>query len=114
MKKHKNPYLFSKKIMKVYITFSVAALLLLFGTVIASAAGFDSSGLKTGIQTGLTAVISITGGGIAVFGVVHLIEAQSSSDPNAKSAGVKQLASGLGLIIVGAILVPVFMNAITF
>ncbi|MDR0919601.1 MAG: Maff2 family protein [Oscillospiraceae bacterium] len=66
------------------------------------------------MKTGLMAVISITGAGLAVFGVIHLIEAQASTDPNAKSTAIKQLAGGLGLVIVGAIMIPIFIDSITF
>jgi glucokinase len=57
-------------------------------------------------QTVITAVIAITGAGIVFLGVVHLIESQQSQDPVARSGGIKQLAAGLGIIIIALILVP--------
>jgi len=65
--------------------------------------------LFTGIETALQAILSIVGAGIAVFGAVHLIESQSSHDPTQRAAGIKELAAGLGVIIVGNIVVPVFI-----
>jgi len=66
------------------------------------------------IERVLVLILTIAGGGIATFGIVHLIEAQSSQDPQAKSAGVKQLAAGIGLIIVANLLIPAFIGAIEF
>jgi uncharacterized membrane-anchored protein len=103
-----------RKIMKVYTALGAAFLTSVFGTVNAFAAGFNTAALKTGIQTGLIAVMGIIGGGLAVFGVIELVGAQGEQDPNAKSKAIRQVAAGLGIILVSAILIPVFISAITF
>ena len=52
-----------------------------------------------------TLVIAI-GGGLAVWGVINLLEGYGNDNPGAKSQGIKQLMSGAGIILVGILLVP--------
>jgi hypothetical protein len=104
-----------RRYLKVYfavLSISIVSLGSLFP--VAAATGFDTAGLKNGIQTGLTAVMGIIGGGLAIFGVIELVQSQGESDPNAKSTAIKKVAAGLGTILVGAILIPVFITSITF
>lgn len=70
----------------------------------------DTSALFDKMQTVLQAILSVVGAGIAVFGVVHLIESQSSHDPSQKSAGMKEVGAGLGIIIIANALIPVFID----
>jgi hypothetical protein len=72
----------------------------------------DFSGLVEQIGTALGAIIGITSGGIAVFGVIHFIEANSNNDPQSKTQGIKQIATGAALFIVGAGLVTAFTGLI--
>jgi len=102
-----------KQRIREYSVIFAAAIAIVAGTVTAGAAGFNTGGLLSGVETALKAVPGITGGGLAVSGVIHLIEAQGNQDPQAKNNAIKQLASGLGLIIVASIIIPVFIGAIT-
>ena len=52
-----------------------------------------------------TLVIAI-GAGLAVWGVINLMEGYGNDNPAAKSQGVKQLMAGGGVILIGLLLVP--------
>lgn len=60
--------------------------------------------------TVLKSVICLIGGGLGVWGVVNLLEGYGNDNPGAKSQGMKQLMSGLGLILLGMILVDPLIN----
>ena len=57
--------------------------------------------------TVLQAVISLIGAGLAVWGVVNLIEGYGGDNAAAKSQGMKQLMAGIGLIVLAVVMVPV-------
>jgi len=57
------------------------------------------------IDTLQTLVIAL-GAGLAVWGVVNLLEGYGADNPAAKSQGVKQLMAGGGVIMLGVTLVP--------
>lgn len=57
------------------------------------------------IDTLQTLVVAI-GAGLAVWGVINLLEGYGSDNPGAKSQGIKQLMSGGGIILLGLTLVP--------
>lgn len=62
-------------------------------------------------QSALTTVVTLIGGALGVWGVVNLLEGYGNDNPGAKSQGIKQAVAGVGLIIVGASLVPaIFSN----
>ena len=52
-----------------------------------------------------TLVIAI-GAGLAVWGVVNLLEGYGSDNAAAKSQGIKQLMAGGGVALIGTTLVP--------
>ena len=52
-----------------------------------------------------TLVIAL-GAGLAVWGVVNLLEGYGNDNPGAKSQGIKQLMAGGGIALVGATLIP--------
>ena len=52
-----------------------------------------------------TLVIAL-GAGLAVWGVVNLLEGYGNDNPGAKSQGIKQLMSGGGIIIVAQTVIP--------
>ena len=52
-----------------------------------------------------TLVIAL-GAGLAVWGVVNLLEGYGNDNPGAKSQGIKQLMSGGGIIIVAQTGIP--------
>jgi hypothetical protein len=52
-----------------------------------------------------TLVIAL-GAGLAVWGVVNLLEGYGADNPGAKSQGIKQLMAGGGIALIGLLLVP--------
>ena len=63
--------------------------------------GFFSSAINT-LQT----LVIALGAGLAVWGIINLLEGYGSDNPAAKSQGVKQLMAGGGVILLGMILIP--------
>ena len=63
--------------------------------------GFFTSAVDT-LQTLVVAL----GAGLAVWGVINLLEGYGSDNPGAKSQGIKQLMAGGGVALVGLLLVP--------
>lgn len=57
------------------------------------------------VSTLQTLVVAL-GAGLAVWGVVNLLEGYGSDNPGAKSQGVKQLMAGGGIILLGITLIP--------
>ncbi|HCC35771.1 MAG TPA: conjugal transfer protein [Ruminococcaceae bacterium] len=60
---------------------------------------------SSAIDTLQTLVIAL-GAGLAVWGVINLLEGYGSDNPAAKSQGVKQLMAGGGVILLGVTLIP--------
>jgi hypothetical protein len=54
----------------------------------------------------LSILVIALGAGLAVWGVVNLLEGYGSDNPGAKSQGMKQLMAGGGICLLGATLVP--------
>lgn len=54
----------------------------------------------------LQVVIVLIGGGLAVFGLINLLEAYGSDNAAGKSQGTKQLMAGVGIAILGFMLIP--------
>ena len=52
-----------------------------------------------------TLVVAI-GAGLAVWGVINLLEGYGNDNPGAKSQGIKQLMAGAGLMLLGTTLIP--------
>ena len=52
-----------------------------------------------------TLVIAL-GAGLAIWGVVNLMEGYGNDNPGAKSQGMKQLMAGGGIIVIGTTLIP--------
>ena len=59
-----------------------------------------------------TPVIAL-GAGLAVWGVINLLEGYGNDNPGAKSQGMKQLMAGAGVAIVGMVLVPLLSGLFT-
>jgi len=57
------------------------------------------------ISTLETLVIAL-GAGLAIWGVINLLEGYGNDNPGAKSQGMKQLMAGGGIALVGLVLVP--------
>ena len=56
--------------------------------------------------TVLQTLVVALGAGLAVWGVVNLMEGYGNDNPGAKSQGMKQLMAGAGVAVVGMVLVP--------
>ena len=56
--------------------------------------------------TGLKTVVTAIGAGVAVWGVINLLEGYGSDNPAAKSQGIKQLMAGGGVVLIGLQLIP--------
>lgn len=54
----------------------------------------------------LSTLVVMIGGGLAVWGVINLMEGYGNDNPGAKSQGIKQLMAGVGIGIVGLQLIP--------
>ena len=70
--------------------------------------GFFSTAVD-GLQTVVTAI----GAGIAVWGVVNLLEGYGNDNPGAKSQGIKQLMAGGGIAIIAQTVIPQ-LSALSF
>lgn len=60
-------------------------------------------------KKGVTVLQSVTiliGAGVAVWGLVNLLEGYGNDNPGAKSQGMKQLMAGIGIFVLGTVLVP--------
>ena len=55
---------------------------------------------------GLKTVVTAIGAGIAVWGVINLLEGYGNDNPGAKSQGVKQLMAGGGVVIIAQTVIP--------
>lgn len=54
----------------------------------------------------LKPLVIALGAGLAVWGVVNLLEGYGNDNPGAKSQGIKQLMAGGGVVLIGTTLVP--------
>ena len=56
--------------------------------------------------TVLQTLVIALGSGLAVWGVVNLMEGYGNDNPGAKSQGIKQLMAGGGVVLIGTTLIP--------
>ena len=56
--------------------------------------------------TVLQTLVIALGAGLAVWGVVNLMEGYGNDNPGAKSQGIKQLMAGGGVVLIGTPLIP--------
>ena len=54
----------------------------------------------------LKILVMALGAGLAVWGVINLLEGYGSDNPAAKSLGIKQLMAGGGVVLIGLQLIP--------
>ena len=54
----------------------------------------------------LSILVTALGAGLAVWGVINLLEGYGNDNPGAKSQGIKQLMAGGGVVLIGMNLVP--------
>lgn len=63
---------------------------------------FFSSAIDT-----LGTIVAALGAGLAIWGIISLLEGYGNDNPGAKSQGVKLLIAGGGIAVVGIVLVPI-------
>ena len=54
----------------------------------------------------LKILVMALGAGLAVWGVINLLEGYGSDNPAAKSQGFKQLMAGGGVVLIGLQIIP--------
>jgi len=54
----------------------------------------------------LKILVIALGAGLAVWGVINLLEGYGNDNPGAKSQGMKQLMAGGGVVLIGLQLIP--------
>ena len=58
----------------------------------------------------LKILVIALGAGLAVWGVINLLEGYGNDNPGAKSQGIKQLMAGGGVVLLGLNLIPLLAN----
>ena len=61
----------------------------------------------------LKVLVMALGAGLAVWGVVNLLEGYGSDNPAAKSQGIKQLMAGGGVALIGITLIPLLSGLLS-
>ena len=60
--------------------------------------------------TTLKTLVIALGAGLAVWGIINLLEGYGNDNPGAKSQGMKQLMAGGGIIILAINVIPLLTN----
>ena len=99
---------FGKKMIIFCVT--IAVMFCMF-TISASADATTTSStfLKDATNT-LKVIVQLIGGGVAVWGIVNLLEGYGGDNAAAKSQGMKQVMAGIGLFVVATFLIPKLAN----
>ncbi len=66
---------------------------------------FFSSTIST-----LKVVVTAIGAGVAVWGIINLLEGCGNDNPGAKSQGIKQLMAGGGIVIIATQVIPILSS----
>lgn len=118
MNKLSNKSTRSMRAKKVIFILTAMSCLFVIGCMSASAintnvADINYSDFISKTETVLKTLLILIGAGLALWGVVNLIEGYGNDNPGAKSQGIKQTMGGIGIILIGVILVPVLGNLMT-
>ena len=62
----------------------------------------------------LKILVMALGAGLAVWGVINLLEGYGSDNPAAKSQGIKQLMAGGGVVLIGLQLIPLLSGLFSY
>ena len=54
----------------------------------------------------LTTAVTAIGAGVALWGIINLLEGYGNDNPGAKSQGMKQLMAGGGIVIIAQTVIP--------
>ena len=99
----------SKKIiLNVFVVLCMCTICSVQAFAAISTAAFITNACKA-----LKAIVQLIGAGFGVWGVVNLVEGYGNDNPGSKSQGIKQLMAGIGLIVVGALVVPQLQTMMT-
>ena len=115
MNKLSNKSIRSIRAKKVIFILTAMSCLFILGCMSASAinTNVNFSEFITKTETVLKTILILIGAGLALWGVVNLVEGYGNDNPGAKSQGIKQTMGGIGIILIGAILVPVLGTIMT-
>lgn len=118
MNKLTNKSIRSIRAKKVIFIITALSCLFILGCMSASAlntnvGAINYSNFISKTETVLKTLLILIGAGLALWGVVNLIEGYGNDNPGAKSQGIKQTMGGIGIILIGVILVPVLGNLMT-
>ena len=118
MNKLSNKSIRSIRAKKVIFILTAMSCLFILGCMSASAintnvADVNFSEFITKTETVLKTILILIGAGLDLWGVVNLVEGYGNDNPGAKSQGIKQTMGGIGIILIGAILVPVLGTIMT-
>lgn len=118
MNKLTNKSIRSIRAKKVIFIITAMSCLFILGCMSASAlntnvGAINYSNFISKTETVIKTLLILIGAGLALWGVVNLIEGYGNDNPGAKSQGIKQTMGGIGIILVGVILVPVLGNLMT-
>lgn len=92
---------FFKKLILMSFTFAASACLFSIQAFAADASTFLNDAVDA-----MKTVVTLIGGGLAVWGIVNLLEAYGNDNAGAKSQGIKQLMAGVGIILIAQGLIP--------
>ncbi|MCR5789995.1 MAG: Maff2 family protein [Lachnospiraceae bacterium] len=67
-------------------------------------------GFFTSAVTTLRTVVTAIGAGVAVWGIINLLEGYGNDNPGAKSQGIKQLMAGGGIVIIATQVIPLLSS----
>ena len=61
----------------------------------------------------LQTLVVALGAGLAIWGVINLLEGYGNDNPGAKSQGMKQLMAGGGVALIGITLIPLLSGLLS-
>ena len=64
------------------------------------------------IENVLKVVVSLVGGGVALYGVIEALSGYSQQASGKMSDGIMKIVGGVGIIIIGAMLIPKMFQGI--
>jgi hypothetical protein len=74
---------------------------------------FKMEFFSTSIDT-LKVLVTALGAGLAIWGVINLLEGYGNDNPGAKSQGMKQLMAGGGVVLIALKLIPLLSKLFNF
>lgn len=91
----------AKRILLTAITMAVVSTMCAVTAFADGVPAFFTEGIKA-----LKVVVILIGAGLAIWGIINLMEGYGNDNPGAKSQGMKQFMAGLGVALIGFFLIP--------